>query len=572
MATSTISASLNKALEIIKDYKYSGDTTSLEQTSPSEVATMLEDIVTLAKSYQDIAKNIAQDNEISSAETQMKGLPTEHNLTLQDIQKKVDQEISQKYANIMAKAFDSKQDKKQAEVVIDSILGKYPTLTEDEKRIIKEQLLDFGVLTKYINDDDIEEIQVNDFNDIVIIKGGKSLKVSEQFSSPQDLQDFADKLVNKASKIQNNIPGLSKSNPFTRIRLGEYRISIMGGGIAGRPEVLQNTLDETQRKFKPINICIRKQKSTPITTEQMLQWRSVSEFQLALLEACIGHGVSVMGFGVTGSGKTAMIRAIVVKCLPPDLRVITVAETDEMQLRILDEEEYILDETGKKIKNPNYLKPKLNVLQWEIPSKDVQILGRDGFTGSVNASLTFTPECIIFQETKAGEIKDLIEEAISGHQVITTIHVRNPEQVPMRILLMYQQSGTNISDDKILAQVPSAFPLLVEFKRYRDGTRKIASISEITGFIPNTDTPIIRPLSKYNVKRNYIDPETGKRVVEGEFIAVCDPLGDDGQLKKIMIDNFLTEDEITNLINLYQKELDQSELDLYTEHMKRSTA
>ncbi len=577
--------------EKIKDPYYR----ELLEKNPENLIDMLKTLVTIISSYSQTAGKYVKDTITNLVADELSNVSSEKYDSLEEIEAKVEDILTQQYSDILINGQNSE---KQNQVLVDTIhkiLQNYRHLTEENKIKIVDNLSGYGPISKYMafGRDDIEEIQINDFNNIVVIKNGKAISVEEQFKSPSDLNLFVSKLVNRASKQQKGVKNISEADPYTRIRIGEStRVSIMGGGIVGRPITLQRTLPEDERKVPPINICIRKQKNDPITTDQMLKWGSTDSYTLALLKAAIGHGVSVMGFGQTGSGKTAMFRAITVDCVPEDLRIVTVAETDEMQLRVLDTEEFLyedvktkdengkftttkvikVDENGKPVPNPNYLKPKINALMWEIPNKEIKILGATGFTGAVNATLTFTPEMIIFQETKGGEIKDLVEEAVSGHQVMTTIHVNDAKYVPLRILLMYQQSGTKISDDKILQQVPAAFPLLVEFKRYKDGSRKVASVNELVGFDMTSQQAVLRPLSKFIVERNYID-SNGKRVVEGSFKAICDPLDErEGTLLGIMKDNFLTDDEIAELKSLYEAAKDNELLEIYKMDRSRGVA
>lgn len=565
---------LKYAVNMTNSYRKNKDTYLFDKLDKEKVYDLLSSTLQVVKSLDATNKHLMVNTTYKEAKEKIEDLSNEKYSEVSDILQKTQDTLSQKYSELLIKAYDNENDRRKVLEVIDIILKPYPHLTGEDIAYIKEDILGFGPISDLMDPSnlDVEEIQINDYNDIKVISGGRPVNHDKSFDSPYQLQLFVDKLINRASKQQSAVQPINGSNPCTRIRLGEStRISMMGGGIAGRPVDLQGKLSEDQRKIKPINICIRRQRSTPITTKQMLGWNSTDEYQLALLSNCIGHGVSVMGFGMTGSGKTAMFRAIIVDCVPEDLRIITVAETDEMQLRVLDTEQYLtdehgsimLDENGNKIPNNNYMKPKINALMWEIASQDIKILGKNGFLGAVNATLTFTPEMIIFQETKGGEIKDLIEEAVSGHQVITTIHVSDAKYVPLRVLLMYQQSGTNISDDKILQQVPAAFPLLVEFKRYKDGSRKIASINELVSFNIQTQEAILRPLSKFVVDENIID-ENGKRKVIGRFVSICDPLDEsEGNLLKIMKDNFLTQDKINQLRVLYEKTRDANLISQY---------
>lgn len=420
----------------------------------------------------------------------------------------------------------------------------------------------WDILDEFMNDTtgQVEEIQINEFNDISLISGGKLLRTDKDFKSPQALRLFVDRILLEAGKMQIGVPSLTEKNPFLRVRLGSStRISIMGGGIARRaPGVADGEV---------IHVCIRKQKGTPITEDDLLKWGSLDEYGAFLIRKGIEHGISMLAFGGTGTGKTASFRALLDKYLPTDIRVITMAETDEMNLRKLDMNEFMLnekgepkeDEDGNLIKNPNYKRAVNSVLMWEFPDLTKEIMpGKAGFVGGVNASLTFTPDMIILQESKGGEIKDVIEEAVTGHQVATTIHVTQSKDVPLRILLMYQQAKVNLSEHLILKQVPTAFPWLIAFRRFRDGSRKVVEVSELLGFNLENLEAKIKPLYMYEIKSQKATPKedgTLKYTMTGRHVPIFNPLIGSGRTLQIMRDNGLTDDEMKEMTSEYSKRM-----------------
>lgn len=568
MSSKTVDTGNNtEVLELVKRIVHEfqhGDTDTIKKTEPLELAKAVYSLLTITQALKESALEALGSTNTKEADDKIKQLTSYNTSNIDRVKQEIENQITNKYAHLLAKAFDSKQDTENFKTVLDQLLAAYTTLTIDEKKAIVDDIVGFGILTDLLDDDTIEEIQVNDYNDIVIIKNGVAISTDLSFVQPSLLKEFIDKLLNKANRGgQKNIGNLSAANPCVRLRLGVTRVTLFGGNIPKRDPALNNTLSESERAVSVYNMVLRKQKSSPITTDMMLGWGSISPYQLALLEACIAHGVSILGYGITGSGKTAMLRAIITKCVPKGLRIISIAETDEMNLREVDMEEYIDDGNGNKIKNERYGKPNLDVLPWEISNSKIKILGLDGFEGAVNASLTFTPELILMQETKGGEIKSLVEEALSGHQVITTIHVKSAIDVLARCLIMWQQNGDQTPAEMIFRQIVSAFPLLIEFRRFRDGSRKVSGIYEMTGYNSETYEPKIRPLSKFTISKNYVDPETGKREVKGSYEAICDPFGKDGKLLDVLVTNFLTDEEQENIKELYQRELNSNLLQEY---------
>lgn len=458
---------------------------------------------------------------------------------------------------------------KEHVVKLKSVIDNYIELHKDEvkefdiktvKLYFHNLFTGFGILTKYLLDnDDIEEIQIIDYDDIRIMGGhGKIQRIPEAFSSPRELASFVDLLTNKAVMEQPDAPQINQAMPFVRLRIGTMRISIMGGNIAKRPA--NHPCGVGQKDC--YNIIIRKQKDSPMTTDFLLKVGSTTEYGLKLIQMFMKYGTSIIGFGGTGTGKTSMLTTIMKTAIPDDLNVITIAETDEMSFRKIDLNPYLLnedgtvkkDESGNSIKNPNYGKGLNRVLMWELANPKIEIMDKPAFVGAVNASLTATPDIIILQETKGGEVKDLMEEAFTGHQVITTMHVNETQYVPLRILLMYQQSGTNISENLILKQVPASFPIAIEFTRFRDGSRKISEISEVVDIDLATQSTRVKPFVKFRVTENkqILDEKTNtyKFKTEGEFDVIYNPMK--SRVKNILLKHGITKDEIDEINKLYE--------------------
>ena len=536
----------------------------------------------LLKSINDLNTSLEDLKKESSVGAVLKSFTTQ-SLTIEDKQADIIEQVKNYLSQTLAEKYfkeKTEDDRKDIEAAIENYITNNNltiegmSIGETVKQVIKS-VLGWDILDDIMTGrdkvfGDFEEIQIDDFKDVNILVGGKLVNSGLEFKSPQHLRQFVNKLILEAGKSQAAVPNVTEKSPFVRVRIGDStRVSIMGGGIARRGPGIANG--------EVLQVCIRKQKSDPITIEKLMKWGSIDEYGCMLLKYALSHGVSVCAFGGTGSGKTASLRAFF-EYLPDDLRVITMAETDEMNLRKVDMEPYIvlerdakgnptkykLDSNGNKMANPNYKKAINSVLMWEMPDLTREIMpGKAGFVGGVNASLTFTPEMIILQESKGGEIKDVVEEAISGHQVCTTIHVNNSAAVPMRILLMFQQSGTNISDDLVLKQVPEAFPWLVFFKRLKDGSRKIFEISELMGFDSVTKEAKIRPLLIYNIisQTKEKDKATGrdKYHIVGEHKAVFNPI-DNSKGYRIMRENGLTDEETELLRKAYEQRKPSSDI------------
>ncbi len=64
---------------------------------------------------------------------------------------------------------------------------------------------------------------------------------------------------------------------------------------------------------------------------------------------------------------------------------------------------------------------------------------------------------------------------------MATIHANTPRDAITRLENMVGMAGTNMSEGSVRAQIASAIRIFVQLSRLSDGTRRLTSVSEITG-------------------------------------------------------------------------------------------
>lgn len=412
----------------------------------------------------------------------------------------VQNELSRNYAEQYSKAPLNKDVKQVIKNLIPIIITKKNLQhllgeKEDYEKnldIVKEAITGLYPVEDYMNttgDEFIEEIRINGVKDINIVKDGLEIKTDREFNSMADLGRFAEKLM----RLSGQTAALNTSSPFVRLRIGETtRVSIMADPIA--------TGDiKFDKEGKTYNIAIRRQRSKPFTREFLLERKSINPALEKLLLLGTKYKISGLWIGGTGTGKTAMMRYILANSIKPDTRVVVMAEIDELDLRQVDKD-------GKALNS---------VVVWELPSLNKEIYaGMAGFQGLVNASLTFTPETIVLQETKGAEIKDLMTLAASGHQVITTLHANDVKALMSRIVTMFIDAGIEMPVEQIIELLINAFPWVVNIRKYPDGSRKIASIAELINVDPITKVPVFHTIMEYEIQKTKNTIKNGKEVVE----------------------------------------------------------
>ena len=99
------------------------------------------------------------------------------------------------------------------------------------------------------------------------------------------------------------------------------------------------------------------------------------------------------------------------------------------------------------------------------------------------------PDRIIIGEVRGEEALDMLQAMNTGHYgSLTTIHANSCRDAVRRLETMIQMTGMRLSDRAMRQQIASAINLVIQVARLSDGTRRVTSISEITGMEGETIT------------------------------------------------------------------------------------
>ena len=96
------------------------------------------------------------------------------------------------------------------------------------------------------------------------------------------------------------------------------------------------------------------------------------------------------------------------------------------------------------------------------------------------------PDRIIIGEVRGEEAFDMLQAMNTGHEgSMATIHANTPRDAISRLESMVAISNLNIPERTVRQQMASAIAIVVQVSRISDGSRKVVSISEITGMEEN---------------------------------------------------------------------------------------
>lgn len=358
---------------------------------------------------------------------------------------------SEEYTRVLSKAMDEAgvvkngaQD--QLKNIIYSLLQKYrppidANVIEEYQQLIYDDMTGIGLLTPYIADEDVEEINVfgPGPNQIEIVRtsSGDSM-LEEGFNTAEDVLNVAKRMVRKGNMV------VDASNP----RVDSY----MENGIR-----VSAMIPPIIRDDKGAVISIRKQTKARITKQDFIKTATAMKEEFDFMELCVQNNVSGAIVGATGSGKTTLLNYLLTNYVETSFgkaRVYIIEESRELQLPA-DAKAIYTAVTGDAKSNTQITAPDL-----------------------LKSALRFHPNFITCAEMRGEEALNAMNAAQTGHVVWSTFHADNCEEAYTRLLTMCKMSKTDLSEDLLMRNLVSAFPLIVSSQQLRDGTRKVTGIYE----------------------------------------------------------------------------------------------
>ncbi len=367
------------------------------------------------------------------------------------------------------------------------------------------EMAEFSFLTKYLERDDIEEINVNSYNDIKITyTSGEIIPSDEHFNSPTHAMDVIRRLLHQSGMI------LDSSQPIVVGHLSDkIRITAIAKGIVD--------------KDVGVTVSIRIVNPRKLTKEDFIKNGTASEDMLDFLTLAHRYGESICFTGATSSGKTTLM-SYVLSTLPNNKRVFTI-ENGTREFNLIKK-----NNKGEVINNVIHTvtrhsdDPKLSITMAKL----------------LETALTVNPDYICVAEMKSDEAFYAQESARSGHGVSTTIHANSCVATYYRMVTLCKQKYD--MDEKTLYNlVTEAFPIVMFCKKLEDNTRHIMEITEC--LIKEEGSREIRTLYKYNVTDNIeID---GKPKIIGHYKKVNDI---SGAMKRRLLENGMSKAELSRLM------------------------
>ncbi len=322
-----------------------------------------------------------------------------------------------------------------------ALIDAEPTLLSAlEKQQICDEVLDevfgLGPLEAMLQDATISDILVNTHKQVYVERKGQLELTNVTFRDDQHLLRIIDKIVSQVGRR------IDESNPMVDARLLDgSRVNAIIPPLAVDGPLLS----------------IRRFSADKLMPPDLVDRKAMTKGMMELLEAAVKAKLNIIIAGGTGAGKTTLLNALSFFISPKE-RIVTIEDAAELQLK--------QPHVARLETRPPNLEGHGAVRQREL---------------LIN-SLRMRPDRIVVGEVRGEEALDMLQAMNTGHDgSLTTIHANTPRDAVSRLEVMVSLANSNMKLESVRQQISSAVNLFVQAARLSDGSRRVTSITEVTG-------------------------------------------------------------------------------------------
>ena len=350
----------------------------------------------------------------------------------------------------LSKLASLQPDQVHAEVsrLAESVLAQeaMPLSASERERLVNDvqhELFGLGPIEPLLKDGTISDILVNSHKTIYIERRGKLELTDVAFKDDEHLMRVIERIVSSVGRR------IDESSPMVDARLKDCsRVNAIIPPLSIDGPVLS----------------IRRFGTEPLRMDALIENKALTKDIAEMLEMCVSARLNVLISGGTGAGKTTLLNALSA-FIPESERIVTIEDSAELQLQ------------------------QPHVVRLETRPPNIEGRGEVTQRDLVRNALRMRPDRIVIGEVRGGEAIDMLQAMNTGHDgSLTTIHANTPRDSLARLETMIQMTAMRLSERAMRQQIASALDLVLQVARLSDGSRRVTSISEITGMEGDTIT------------------------------------------------------------------------------------
>ena len=299
---------------------------------------------------------------------------------------------------------------------------------------VLNEVVGYGPVQEFLDDPTVTEVMINGPKSIFIERDGRLTKTDKSFVDNGHVMRIIEKIIAPLGRR------LDEASPMVDARLPD----------GSRVNAIIPPLSITG----PV-VTIRKFSREPFSPDDLVSFGTLTDKMKTFVDACVRSRLNILVSGGTGSGKTVTLN-VLSSFIPDDERIVTVEDAAELQLQ------------------------QSHVITLESRPPNIEGKGEVTIRQLVRNCLRMRPDRIIVGECRGAEALDMLQAMNTGHDgSLSTLHSNSPRDTLSRLETMVLMAGTELPVRAIREQITSAVDLIVHQARLRDGTRRVAYITEV---------------------------------------------------------------------------------------------
>ena len=301
---------------------------------------------------------------------------------------------------------------------------------------VLDEVFGFGPLEPLLRDKTISDILVNTHKHVYVERRGKLEAVPAAFQDDQHLLRVIDRIVSGVGRR------IDDSSPMVDARLPDgSRVNAIIPPLAVDGPLLS----------------IRRFPADRLKADDLVGFKALAPNMLEFLRHCVNAHLNCLVSGGTGAGKTTLLN-VLSSFISERERIVTIEDAAELQLH------------------------QTHVARLETRPPNVEGKGGVRQRQLVVNALRMRPDRIIVGEVRGEEALDMLQAMNTGHDgSLTTVHANTPRDALARLETMIAMANVNLPEKAMRSQIVSAIQIIVQQARMSDGSRRVTSVSEITG-------------------------------------------------------------------------------------------
>jgi pilus assembly protein CpaF len=279
-----------------------------------------------------------------------------------------------------------------------------------------------GPLEPLLADPSVDEVMVNGPRSVYVERRGRLERAGVEFASGAELMHAIERVLAPLGRR------VDEASPLCDARLPDgSRVNVVIPPLSLSGPCL------TVRRFRREGFSLR----------ELVANGTLPPALAELLAVSVAARASVLVSG--GSGA-----------IPGEERIVTIEDAAELRLR------------------------QRHVVRLEARPPNLEGRGEVTIRQLVRNALRMRPDRIVVGEVRGAEALDMLQALNTGHDgSLTTVHANSPEDALRRVETLALMAGLGLPHAAVREQAASAIDLIVHQTRLPDGTRAVASVTEV---------------------------------------------------------------------------------------------